>query len=366
MISQGAREGDVLRLYLTAGLLRPFDSITWFFSHYNKRNSNAHNFEGLFDEVRTMNIFSFFRSQLCVKLPVPRNRFSGQTIIVTGANVGLGLEAARHFVRLDASKVILAVRSTLKGEAAAKSIAESTGRPGVAEVWHLDLTSLDRLDIVVNDAGIVVYNFELAEDNESSITVNAVSQMLLSLLLLPKLRETSIRLKKETALTFTGSFVHFMTDFPERKSENILKELAIRDKAQMKTRYHVSKLVQLLMVRELANQISNSSKPGDVTVSIVNPGFVDTEVMRNASATFHFFFRPYRSLVARSAEEGTRTLLHAAAGGKETHGQYLSDCKVAIPSEFVRSNEGYEVQKQIWRGLSDILQNVTPGILKNI
>jgi len=191
----------------------------------------------------------FFRSQLRVKLPVPTKRYSGQTIIVTGSNVGIGLEAARHFVHLDASKVILAVRSELKGAAAAKSIEESTGRIGVAEVWNLDLasyasvkafaeraSSLDRLDIVVNNAGIVVYKFELAEDNESSITVNAVSGMLLSLLLLPKLRETSVRLKKEVIITFTGSFVHFMTDFPEQKSENILKELANQDRAQMKER----------------------------------------------------------------------------------------------------------------------------------
>jgi retinol dehydrogenase-12 len=74
------------------------------------------------------------------------------------------------------------------------------------------------------------------------------------------------------------------------------------------------------MVRELAEQITNSSKPGDITASIVNPGFVKTEVMRNASATFRFFFRPYRKLVTHSAEEGARTLLHAAAGGKDTHG----------------------------------------------
>jgi retinol dehydrogenase 12 len=82
------------------------------------------------------------------------------------------------------------------------------------------------------------------------------------------------------------------------------------------------------MVRELADRITKSSKPGSVIVSIVNPGFVKTAVMRNASATFHFFFKPYRMLVGRSAEEGARTLLHAAAGGKETHGQYLSDCEV--------------------------------------
>lgn len=196
-----------------------------------------------------MDPIAFFRSQLFVKLPIPTKEFNGQTIIVTGANVGIGLEAARHFVRLNASKVILAVRSISKGEAAAKSIEESTGRTGVAEVWHLDLTSyasvkafakqassLDRLDIVVNNAGIVVYNFELAEDNESTITVNVVSGMLLSLLLLPKLRETSIRFKKEAVLAFTGSFVHFITKFPERKSENILKELAVQDRAQMNDR----------------------------------------------------------------------------------------------------------------------------------
>lgn len=88
-------------------------------------------------------------------------------------------------------------------------------------------------------------------------------------------------------------------------------------------------MVQLLMVRELANQITNSSIPGNITVSVVNPGFVKTEIMRNASLTFHLVFRPWRKLVARSAQEGARTLLHAAAGRKETHGQYLSDCAVA-------------------------------------
>lgn len=95
-------------------------------------------------------------------------------------------------------------------------------------------------------------------------------------------------------------------------------------------RYFVSKMVQLLMIRELANQITSSALPGNITVSVANPGFVKTEVMRHASLTFHIFFRPYRKLVARSAQEGARTLLHAAAGGENTHGQYLSDCEVAV------------------------------------
>ncbi|KAK5053832.1 hypothetical protein LTR84_001794 [Exophiala bonariae] len=175
--------------------------------------------------------------------------YAGQTIIVTGSNVGLGLEAARHFVRLGAQKVIIAVRNKDKGETAAQSIHESTGRAGVAEVWELDLRSyasvksfaerasgLERLDVVVNNAGILTKKFEMAEDNESTITVNVVSAAFLSLLLLPKLRETSVRLRREVVLTFTGSFVHFMTDFPEQKNERILNGLAVQRDADMANR----------------------------------------------------------------------------------------------------------------------------------
>jgi retinol dehydrogenase 12 len=84
-----------------------------------------------------MNPLTFFRSQLFVKLPIPTTRSSGQTVIVTGANAGIGLEAAWHFVHLDASKVILAVRSISKGEAAAKFIEESTGQAGMLRsgIW---------------------------------------------------------------------------------------------------------------------------------------------------------------------------------------------------------------------------------------
>ena len=48
--------------------------------------------------------------------------FTGQTVIVTGSNVGLGKGAARHFARLDAEKVILAVRNEAK-----QDIERSTG-----------------------------------------------------------------------------------------------------------------------------------------------------------------------------------------------------------------------------------------------
>lgn len=189
-------------------------------------------------------------AQMIAKLPYPTKQFTSQTIIVTGSNTGMGLEAARHFVRLNAAKVILAVRNLEKGEAAKKSIIESEKKPeAIVEVWHLDLSSyastvafaqrangLARLDVLVENAGIYMYEFQMAENNESTITVNTISTFLLGFLLLPKLRETSVAHSRETVLTFTGSFVHFLTNFPERKANEIFVELAIKEKAKMNDR----------------------------------------------------------------------------------------------------------------------------------
>lgn len=84
----------------------------------------------------------FLYSQLFVRPVYPTRSFAGETVIVTGSNVGLGKEAARHFARLGASKLILAVRNIEAGEEAKKDI-ESTTNCGksVIEVWSLDLSS---------------------------------------------------------------------------------------------------------------------------------------------------------------------------------------------------------------------------------
>ena len=149
-------------------------------------------------------------------------------------------------MKLDAKKVILAVRSQAKGEAAKQDIETSTSRKGVVEVWDLDLASyasvkanatrlsqLERVDVIMENAGIVTYNFRLFEDNEASITTNVVSPLLHGILMLPKLRETARKFKTTPKLVFTSSFVHSMTKFPEQKEEHIFETLADESKADM-------------------------------------------------------------------------------------------------------------------------------------
>lgn len=162
--------------------------------------------------------------QFFVTPAYPTTDCTGRTIIVTGANTGLGKEAVRHLVQLNAERVILTSRSASKGEAAAKDIEQTTGRKGVVEVWDLDLENYDnvkafgervktlkRLDAVIENAGKNTMNYFEVAGNESTITVNVVSTFLLALLVIPKLQETARIFNIVPTLTIVSSEVHYLT-----------------------------------------------------------------------------------------------------------------------------------------------------------
>ena len=192
----------------------------------------------------------FIYSQLFVTLPYPNEDFTGKTIMVTGANNGLGLEAARHFTRLNSSKVILCCRNIEKGNEAKRSIEKFTKQKGVVEVWQLDLGSYDsveqlvrraqglqRLDAVVENAGIAgSKKWEVVEDNEAMITVNVISTLFLGLMILPKLRETAVKFNVQPHLVFVSSEVHALAKFEERKGPGFLKRMSDEKEANMEER----------------------------------------------------------------------------------------------------------------------------------
>ena len=124
-------------------------------------------------------------------------------LVVQLADAWLGLEAARHIVRLECARLILAVRNIEKGEAARQDIERTTGRVGVIQVWQLDMdnfqsvksfaerveSELERLDVALLNAGVVSRTFKLSPEGwEETLQVNVLATALLALLLLPKLR----------------------------------------------------------------------------------------------------------------------------------------------------------------------------------
>jgi retinol dehydrogenase 12 len=276
---------------------------------------------------------------------------------VTGANSGLGLEAARHLTRLNAQKVILAVRTTSKGESARADIEQSTGRKSVVEVWSLDLLSYDsvkafankakelpRLDAIVENAGISTRKFKLAEGQERTIMTNVISTFLLALLLLPKLRESGRKFNITPRLTFVSSEVHHFTQreyptrdassnaptpciVPEKSSPSIFDRLKDEHTADMDNRYFVSKLLQLLYFRQLTETLAQS-RDGPVTMNIMNPGLCSSNIMGNDDPV-PFVVKLLQVLVARRTEVGGRTLVASACASPDTHGKYMSDGNIA-------------------------------------
>lgn len=130
--------------------------------------------------------------------------------------------------------MILGCRSIEKGERAKKEIEESTKRENVVEVWQVDLESfesvkkfcarasdLDRLDVVVENAGIAIPVFVRVEGYESTITVNVISTFLMALLLLPKLREQGAKLNKVPHLVIVSSDAHHQVRFLPRDGREI-------------------------------------------------------------------------------------------------------------------------------------------------
>ncbi|KAJ4416626.1 hypothetical protein N0V82_006635 [Gnomoniopsis sp. IMI 355080] len=326
-------------------------------------------------------IVTFFYNQFR-RLPYPKDDFTGKTIIITGSNVGLGFEAARHFVRLNAAKVILACRSTERGEKAKADISRSVARAhSVVEVWPLDLASfdsvrefckradkLDRLDVVVENASVAMVSPQgtLAEGYERTITVNVLSTFLMALLLLPTLKKTASKVNTQTRLVIVSSDAHFMTSFNEKSSPKILD--AFKSTTVPPDRYQTSKLLQIFIVRQLAQDMaaSTSNSKGPVILNTLTPGFCRTALFRDNKFPASIFIKITSTLLGRSAEMGSRELVHAAAAGPETHGKWLDSHEIREPSAFVRSEEGQMLQTRVYEELMGILDHVEPGIIKNI
>lgn len=91
----------------------------------------------------------------------------------------------------------------------------------------------------------------------------------------------------------------------------------------MTDRYNVSKLLEVFAVREIVKEHPNLG----VTLNLVNPGWCHSELMREISNPIITLIK---LVMCRTTEVGSRTLVDAGLQGEQSHGKFLSDCKVSI------------------------------------
>ncbi|EGC47450.1 short-chain dehydrogenase/reductase [Histoplasma capsulatum var. duboisii H88] len=311
--------------------------------------------------------------------PLPTATFADKTVIVTGANVGLGKEAVKHFVRLGA-KVIGTARSNSKAATALADINAETKGPGRAMIWELEygsyasvlgfceraLSELDRLDVVILNAGAATRTYELLEGEESSITINVISTLLLALSLLPKLRQTAATYNVSPCLTVTSSKIHSWAKFPEREAAYIFAALNDPLSPMMQERYPTSKLLQLLAIRELASRTSSTSP--QVVINLVSPGLNRTSLTRETTGLEAIVLAAIHYIFAWDPEVGSRILVHATMAGKKSHGVLLDRCEIEndILAPWIETDEGRIIQRKVWSELEKKLEAIRPGILSGI
>ena len=238
---------------------------------------------------------------------------AGRTAIVTGANSGLGLEAARALAAAGA-QVVLACRNTAKGEEAAESIRSRAAGASVI-VEELDLASLDSvracagrlvsgcesLDLLINNAGVMApgRRTETADGFELQIGTNHLGHFALTGLLLPHLQG-----RKGARVVTVSSTAH-------RFGRIRFDDLQGERRYNRWRAYGQSKLANVLFARELDRRLRAA---GSTVASLAaHPGYAATNLQTAAPPAFdRAVFAVSNRLLAQSAEMGALPQLYAA------------------------------------------------------
>ena len=244
---------------------------------------------------------------------------TGRTAIVTGANAGIGFETARALARKGAT-VILGCRNEDRGRAAVDRIMQAVpAGAGSAELEQLDLSQLDsvrgfadriaerldRIDLLINNAGVMVPPFGRTTDGfELQIGVNYLGHFALTGRLMPLLAQTAgsrvVTLSSLAHRTGRIDFETFTGDKPYR---------AWRE-------YQQSKLACLMFALELQRRLAHNG--AEVISVAAHPGWTKTDLQRHSS-----LFDLLSPVFAMSAEQGALPTLYAAAAPAVRGGDYF-------------------------------------------
>ncbi|KAI7914937.1 hypothetical protein M9X92_008718 [Pyricularia oryzae] len=304
--------------------------------------------------------------------------FKGRTVLVTGANTGLGFEAAVKYAAFGADKIILAVRSIEKGEEAKKRIVERTGRDATdISVLKLDLGEYSSvkdfvsalhevtptLDVALLNAGLGNPTYEKSSAGwEMAVQVNVLSTALLAMLLLPLLRSSAAASGAKSHLTFVNSFAHTLVprDFPLIEG-SILKTATDESSWNASSSYNIVKLLAMASVQGFARMEAGEDQQR-VIVNSVCPDLCETDLGRKftgfissiGKAIFYYLF-------ALSAEEGARCLIGATALGPESHGQFWHHDFLYPFGELAQDQA---LMKKTWNEIIEAVGRDEPEILQ--
>lgn len=245
--------------------------------------------------------------------------------IVTGANAGIGLETARELAQQGAT-VVMVCRNQERGSNAKAEIEKSTGsstvhllladlssQKQIRELAASFLSAYDRLDVLVNNAGVFMPKHQLTEDGyEATFAINHLAYFLLTHLLLDVLKSTP-----HSRIVNVSSNAHQSAKIKFDALEKVGSYNGY-------VAYGQSKLANVLFTYELARKLEGTG----VTTNALHPGVVATNIANNGLSLFSFFFKLF-SPFFKNPKSGAATSLYLATSPDVAGitGKYFADSK---------------------------------------
>ncbi|KAL0892551.1 hypothetical protein ABMA27_015649 [Loxostege sticticalis] len=277
-------------------------------------------------------------------------RLDGKTCLVTGGTSGVGLEIALDFA-MRGARVIVACPFEDEGIEAREKIVQESGNDNV-EFKLLDLGSFksvrdfaadfikaeDRLDILMNNAGVGIPDSLTTDGLHIIMQVNYLGAFLLTILLLPLLKKTGTP-SAPSRIVNTTSVLHriAMLDLNDLNMDvgcNLIKRLIY---------YGDSKLSLMLFSRELTKRL----KGANVVINNADPGEVGTRIFYSSGVILGFVLSLVLFFLSKTPFEGAQTPIHAAVDEKtrKCSAKYFRNCTIQSPSN---GSSDIESAKKLW------------------
>ncbi|KAF0028209.1 hypothetical protein F2P81_019296 [Scophthalmus maximus] len=235
-------------------------------------------------------------------------RLDGKTVVITGANTGIGKETARDLARRGA-RIVMACRDLERAEEARTDILEDTGNENIV-IRKLDLSDTKsirafaelvikeerQVNILINNAGIMMCpHSKTADGFELQLGVNHLGHFLLTHLLLDLIKRSAparVVVVASVAHTWTGLR---LDDINSEQSYDTMKA------------YGQSKLANVLFARSLAKRLQGTG----VSVFSLHPGVVQSDLWRHQHQCIQVAVKIFR-IFTKTTVEGAQTTIYCA------------------------------------------------------
>ncbi|KAL7940466.1 putative short-chain dehydrogenase [Trichoderma barbatum] len=308
----------------------------------------------------------------------PSKSFEGKTVVITGCASGIGYEAALKIAALKPKKLILGTRSIGKGEITKSSIISKV-QPldtTVIEVIPVEYTSFDSvirfietikrttqtLDCVLLSAGLALPTREVTEDGwPTTFQVNVLSPALIALELLPILKATpGSVLEFVNSISYCNVTSQDVAPLLEDQKANALQFFNNAERWTTQRAYYEAKLMIMFVLQGLVEDLGGSqgmlgAQQGPILLACC-PGQCKTNLYREFPMGVRVFMTVFNAIIARTAEQGSRTLVTGLLQSEKANGKLWANDRFDDWSPGLTEPEWNNLRKRVWSEVVDVLK----------